>query len=253
MKREWMTIIEHDKIARHTYRLVLKGEMVHRVKEPGQFVHIQVSKDFYLRRPVSISDIHVESGTVTLLYKVMGKGTDAMTEKKVGEELDVLGPGGQGFPIDEIETKQALLVGGGIGVPPLYYLAKQLNEKGIQVTSILGFQSAEDAFLTDNFEALGDLYVTTNDGTLGHKGLVTDLFPHVQGTFDTYFTCGPTVMLKAVANELSDIPGYISMEERMGCGIGACFACVVPSKDEKGYRRICCDGPVFDAKEVVLP
>lgn len=226
--------------------------MVGEVSEPGQFVHIQVSEDFYLRRPVSISDIDKENKTMTLLYKVMGKGTDAMTEKKVAEKVDVLGPGGQGFPIAKINTKQALLVGGGIGVPPLYYLGKLLEKKGVQVTSILGFRSAEDAFLVDEFEALGDVYVTTNDGTLGHQGLVTDLFPQVKGSFDTYFTCGPTVMLKAVANELSGVPGYISMEERMGCGIGACFACVVPSNDEKGYRRICCDGPVFDAKEVVL-
>ncbi|MGI8315054.1 dihydroorotate dehydrogenase electron transfer subunit [Halobacillus mangrovi] len=252
MRREWMTIIEHQEIAKQTYRLVLEGEMVCDVSEPGQFVHIQISKDYYLRRPVSISDIDMENKTMTLLYKVMGKGTDAMTEKKVAEKVDVLGPGGQGFPINKINTKQALLVGGGIGVPPLYYLAKQLEKDGVQVTSILGFQSAEEAFLVDEFESIGDVYVTTNDGTLGHQGLVTDLFPHVKGRFDTYFTCGPTVMLKAVASELSDVPGYISMEERMGCGIGACFACVVPSNDEKGYRRICCDGPVFDAKEVVL-
>ena len=252
MKREWMTILHHKEIARETYQLVLQGDIVSDVSDPGQFVHIQVSQDYYLRRPVSISNINPEERTMTLLYKVMGQGTDALTRKFVGEKLDVLGPGGQGFPVDSVETKHALLVGGGIGVPPLYYLAKRLRDRGVEVTSILGFQSEADAFLTEEFRELGDVYVTTNDGSFGHHGLVTDLFPELEGTFDTYFTCGPTVMLKAVSEHLSHVPGYISMEERMGCGIGACFACVVPAHDEKGYRRICCDGPVFNASEVVL-
>ncbi|WJE17399.1 dihydroorotate dehydrogenase electron transfer subunit [Halobacillus sp. ACCC02827] len=252
MKRALMNIIGHTKIAKDTYRLLLKGDIVHDIKAPGQFVHIQVDERFYLRRPVSISDMDVKEETIMLLYKVMGKGTDALTTKKVGEDLDVLGPGGSGFPAQNLGIRHALLVGGGIGVPPLYNLAKQLKADGVEVTSVLGFQSAEDTFLTEAFAEFGDVHITTNDGSLGTKGFVTDVLPSVEESCDMYFTCGPTVMLKAVKKQLDHKPGYISMEERMGCGIGACFACVVEANDEKGYRRICCDGPVFDAKEVVL-
>ncbi|SFG23303.1 dihydroorotate oxidase B, electron transfer subunit [Halobacillus alkaliphilus] len=253
MRREWMEIVDHSAVAKDTYRMVLKGQIAEEVEDPGQFVHIQVSDRFFLRRPVSIADVHPDKNEITLLYKVLGDGTQALTEKRTGDKLDVLGPGGQGFPIEK-DVREALIVGGGIGVPPLYYLAKQLVEQGIKVTTVLGFRSKEEAFLIDEFKALGALYVTTDDGSLGEKGLVTDRTDELRGSFDTYFSCGPTVMLKAIANQLEDVRGYISMEERMGCGIGACFACVVhtPEDDEKGYRRVCCDGPVFKAKEVVL-
>ncbi|MCA0969342.1 dihydroorotate dehydrogenase electron transfer subunit [Halobacillus litoralis] len=247
MRREWMTITEHEEIARATFRMVLKGQIATEVREPGQFVHIQVSEKFYLRRPVSIAE--VKEDTVTLLYKVMGDGTEALTKKHVGDQVDVLGPAGNGFPLDVREGAHALLVGGGIGVPPLYQLAKQLRRQGVRVTAVLGFQSGAEAFFTKEFTELGDVRVATNDGTLGHQGLVTDV---LDGEFDTYFACGPTGMLRAVSEKMEGVPGYLSMEERMGCGIGACLACVVPSNDEKGYRRICCDGPVFNAKEVVL-
>ncbi|WP_226578566.1 dihydroorotate dehydrogenase electron transfer subunit [Halobacillus litoralis] len=252
MKREFMKILEHTSIANDTYRLLLEGEMVQDIVDPGQFVHVQISDDFYLRRPVSICDYNRSEGTMTLLYKVMGKGTDALTKKEAGGFLDVLGPGGQGFPLPGDEQTHALLIGGGIGVPPLYNLAKQLNDKGIRVTSVLGFQTKADAFLIEEFESFGEVYVSTNDGTLGTKGFVTDVLSQLESVHDTYYACGPTVMLKAVMDQLEEVPGYISMEERMGCGIGACFACVIESRDDKGYKRICCDGPVFDAKEVVL-
>lgn len=251
MNRESMTILIHESIARDTYRLVLKGKLVDHIENPGQFVHVLID-GFYLRRPVSIADYDRKDGTVTLLYKILGEGTGALSKKKVGDQLDVLGPGGQGFPLQSIDTKQALIIGGGIGVPPLYSLAKHLHKQGVTIISVLGFQSADDSFLLKEFEELGELYIATDDGSLGRKGLVTDLLSELEGTFDTYFTCGPTPMLKAVSERLSDMPGYISMEERMGCGIGACFACVVESNDQKGYRRICCDGPVFRAEEVVL-
>ncbi|SFJ93988.1 dihydroorotate dehydrogenase electron transfer subunit [Halobacillus dabanensis] len=251
MNRESMTILHHERIAKDTYQLVLKGKLVDQIEDPGQFVHLLID-GFYLRRPVSIADYDKSSGTVTLLYKVLGEGTKALTRKSVGEQLDVLGPGGQGFPLKSIQTQRALIIGGGIGIPPLYSLAKHLHNQGVTIISVLGFQSMDDAFLVDEFEKFGEVYITTDDGSLGRKGLVTDPLSELEGTFDTYFTCGPTPMLKAVSERLSDIPGYISMEERMGCGIGACFACVVESPDKKGYRRICCDGPVFRSEEVVL-
>ncbi|MCA0983543.1 dihydroorotate dehydrogenase electron transfer subunit [Halobacillus yeomjeoni] len=254
MRREWMKVIEHKSIARDTYQLILKGDLIEEVDEPGKFVHIQINPEFFLRRPVSIADVDFHEQTLTLLYKVMGKGTDALTEKRVGDQLDVLGPGGRGFPVASLESKHALIIGGGIGVPPLYYLAKNLVERGIKVTSVLGFRSEADVFYEDEFRELGEVTVVTNDGSYGEKGLVTDVLPNLEPTIDTYFSCGPGVMLKAVTEHLPHLPGYISMEERMGCGIGACFACVVPTPDmdEKGYRRICCDGPVFKAEEVVL-
>ncbi|WP_163530455.1 dihydroorotate dehydrogenase electron transfer subunit [Halobacillus ihumii] len=254
MQREWMTIMTHQSIASQTYLLELQGSLPQFVETPGQFVHIQVSDDYFLRRPVSIADVDEEKGTFTLLYKVMGKGTAALTQKQAGEKLDVLGPSGTGFPIEELTTEKALLIGGGIGVPPLYYLAKNLKERGIEVTSVLGFRSSDDAFYIDKFQELGEVHVATNDGSLGTRGFVTDVIPQVV-SYDTYFSCGPTVMLKGVKEQLKDVPGYISIEERMGCGVGACFACVVECADEedaKGYRKICSDGPVFRPEEVIL-
>ncbi|REJ10844.1 dihydroorotate dehydrogenase electron transfer subunit [Halobacillus trueperi] len=251
MKNECMTILKHEKVARDTHLLVLEGNLVHDIMDPGQFVHIRID-GFYLRRPVSIADYDPAKETMTLIYKVMGDGTKALTNRRIGEQLDVLGPGGQGFPTSQIHADHALIIGGGIGVPPLYSTAKKLKENGVAVTSILGFRSREDAFLLDEFRALGAVHVTTEDGSLGRNGRVTDALPCVKEDYQHYLSCGPTVMLKAVADHLPDKEGYLSMEERMGCGIGACFACVVESKDEKGYKRICCDGPVFKAEEVVL-
>ncbi|WP_305852457.1 dihydroorotate dehydrogenase electron transfer subunit [Halobacillus salinarum] len=253
MQREWMRIVKHTEVARDTYQLILNGDVAQHVREPGQFVHVQVSQEYFLRRPVSIADVNQDESTITLLYKVMGKGTNALTGKKAGDFIDVLGPGGKGFPLHDLNTQQALLIGGGIGVPPLHYLGKKLKEKGVQVTSVLGFQTKEDAFYVEKFKELGKVFVTTNDGSLGTKGFVTNVLPDLKDRIDTFFSCGPTVMLRAVKEEMCDVPGYISIEERMGCGIGACFACVVESNDDQGYRKICCDGPVFRPDEVILP
>ncbi|WP_181348868.1 dihydroorotate dehydrogenase electron transfer subunit [Thalassobacillus sp. CUG 92003] len=252
MKQELMTIMEHSTVAKDTYMLVIQGESVAPPIDPGQFVHVLVSRDFFLRRPLSIADVNFANGTLTLLYKELGKGTQALSLKQVGETLDVLGPGGQGFPVESLNIEKALLVGGGIGVPPLYYLAKQLTDKGVAVESVLGFQTKEDVFYEEHFRALGEVRVMTNDGSRGDKGFVTDGLPEGEEAFDMYFSCGPAVMLKAVSDQLASYPGYISIEERMGCGIGACFACVVPADSGKGYKKICRDGPVFRPEEVIL-
>ncbi|MFD1018109.1 dihydroorotate dehydrogenase electron transfer subunit [Thalassobacillus hwangdonensis] len=254
MQREWMTITVHERIAEDTYQMVLKGETAEAEIQPGQFLHIHIGDAFYLRRPISIADVDPVAGTMTILYKVLGDGTEALTKKQPGDRIDVLGPGGNGFPVDNLQIDRALLIGGGIGVPPLYYLARQLKAQGIEVTAVLGFQNKESVFFEEAFSQIGDVHVTTNDGSYGHHGFVTDLLPGLKGTFDTYFSCGPSIMLKAVSTALKDESGYISIEERMGCGIGACFACVVPcaEEDEKGYRKICSDGPVFRPEEVVL-
>ncbi|SEB17558.1 dihydroorotate dehydrogenase electron transfer subunit [Thalassobacillus cyri] len=254
MIREDMEILSHELVADKTYKMTLKGDMPSHVIQPGQFVHILIDSSDSLRRPISIADVDLTSGTLTILYKVLGKGTASMAEKPVGEHLDVLGPGGNGYPIEEVSASRALLVGGGIGVPPLYYLAKQLKEKGIDVTTVLGFQHADAVFFEDEFRELGEVIVATNDGSYGSKGFVTDILPSLDGRFDTYFSCGPAVMLKAVSETLDDFDGYLSIEERLGCGVGACFACVVPAPegDAKGYRKICRDGPVFRTGEVIL-
>ncbi|WP_082234235.1 dihydroorotate dehydrogenase electron transfer subunit [Halobacillus massiliensis] len=253
MIREWMTIVNHQRIAHQTYLMEIEGEIASMVETPGQFVHIQISDSFFLRRPVSIADVSPVKGTITILYKVLGEGTEALTTKLPGEKIDIVGPGGKGFPVDEVEKGHALLIGGGIGIPPLYYLAKQLKAKGHHITSVLGYRSEEDLFYVREFEELGEVRITTNDGSAGIKGFVTDALPDLNSV-DCYFTCGPTVMLKNVKKELTGKPGYISIEERMGCGIGACFACVMetPCNSEKDYVKVCSDGPVFRPEEVIL-
>ncbi|MCP3026184.1 dihydroorotate dehydrogenase electron transfer subunit [Halobacillus sp. A5] len=253
MIREWMRIVNHQEIAEKTYLIELEGEISTLVKRPGQFVHVQISEQYFLRRPVSIADVSPVKGTITLLYKVMGDGTEALTYKQSGQSLDIVGPGGNGFPVHQQRGEQALLVGGGIGIPPLYYLAKQLTAKGVSVKSVLGYRSESDLFYVDEFQSLGEVQITTNDGSVGEQGFVTDALPPLN-SIDYYYTCGPTIMLKKVKEELINVPGYISIEERMGCGIGACFACVLETSEScgKGYVRVCSDGPVFRPEEVIL-
>ncbi|MFG6118178.1 dihydroorotate dehydrogenase electron transfer subunit [Thalassobacillus sp. B23F22_16] len=254
MIREEMEITSHERLAEDTYRMILQGDLPAEIKQPGQFVHILIDQSDSLRRPISIADANPAKGTLTILYKILGKGTAALSKMQSGDHLDVLGPGGNGFPIASITAERALLVGGGIGVPPLYYLAKQLKEKGIEVTTVLGFQHEASVFFEEEFRELGEVFVTTNDGSYGNKGFVTEILPALEGRFDTYFSCGPAVMLKAVSEKLDGYEGYLSIEERLGCGVGACFACVVqaPEGDPKGYRKICYDGPVFHTGEVIL-
>lgn len=235
-------------IADKTVEMILQNKFIAANAQPGQFLHIAVA-GHTLRRPISIADINRDQHTVTILFKIVGSGTTALATLGPGMLLDVLGPLGNGFPIEK--QTSALLIGGGIGVPPLYHLGKTLQNEGVKVTSILGFQTKNNVFYEDKFKALGDVYIVTDDGTYGSEGLVTDLIPKV-GAFDYYYSCGPIPMLKAVQHSIPDKPGYISLEERMGCGVGACFACVVPADNSAGYAKICQHGPVFSSSEVVL-
>ncbi len=256
MKREHMTVVRHEQIAKNIYEITLSGHLVEEMNAPGQFVHVKVTPQAnpLLRRPLSLCRIDQDASECTLIYRKEGIGTTLLSEKRPGETVDVLGPLGNGFPLDAVEKGQrALLVGGGIGVPPLYELAKQLVEKGVIVTNVLGFQTKDAVFYEQEFSMFGETYVATVDGSYGMKGFVTDVIDQRDISFDVLYACGPKPMLKALEQAFPHKEVYLSLEERMGCGIGACFACVCRVPDsETAYKKVCSDGPVFKAGEVVL-
>jgi dihydroorotate dehydrogenase electron transfer subunit len=256
MKREHMTVVRHEQIAKNIYEITLSGHLVEEMNAPGQFVHVKVTPQAnpLLRRPLSLCRIDQDASECTLIYRKEGIGTTLLSEKRPGETVDVLGPLGNGFPLDAVEKGQrALLVGGGIGVPPLYELAKQLVEKGVIVTNVLGFQTKDAVFYEQEFSMFGETYVATVDGSYGMKGFVTDVIDQRGISFDVLYACGPKPMLKALEQAFPHKEVYLSLEERMGCGIGACFACVCRVPDsETAYKKVCSDGPVFKAGEVVL-
>lgn len=207
---------------------------------PGQFVEIAVPGQ-YLRRPISVCD--VEDDVLTIIYKVVGEGTDKMSRMHVGEQLDILTCLGRGYDMSVLRPdEKALLIGGGVGVPPLYYLAKSLQGR---CRVILGFNTRSEVFYEDEFRALGcEVIVTTADGSYGTQGFVTD----ASAPDDAYYyCCGPLPMIRAVVNRWG-VNGQISMEERMGCGFGICVGCTIETRD--GYKRVCKDGPVFPAEVI---
>lgn len=259
IKNELCTIISHKEIAENIYELILQGELSYSMNEPGQFVHVKVSSGYdpLLRRPISIANIDQEQKQFTLIYRKEGRGTTILSTKQIGDTVDVLGPLGHGFPVEEVNPGEtALLVGGGIGVPPLYELSQRLVERGVNVVHVLGFQTKSALFYEEAFSKLGPTFVATVDGTHGQKGFVTDVIEGEGITFDTLYSCGPTPMLKALEGKYAkQNKVYLSLEERMGCGIGACFACVCHTADDPNgftYKKVCTDGPVFKAGEVVL-
>ena len=229
------------------YHLRLAGD-TRAVTKPGQFVQIQLP-GFYLRRPISICDWQVgEEGTLDLIYKVVGHGTEAMTELKPGAELDLLVGLGNGFDVTG-EDKAPLLIGGGVGVPPMYGLCKELIAAGKKPSVVLGFNTQSEVFWKDEFEALGvNVTVTTVDGSMGVKGFVTAA---MNDGFDYVYTCGPEPMFKAVYKVLDEkgLSGQFSFEERMACGFGVCMGC--SCKTKYGNKRICKDGPVLVKEEII--
>lgn len=236
------TIISNAKIAKDIYKMILLGD-TKKIIRPGQFINIELTS-FFLRRPISVSDI-TDEGNLVIIYKLLGDGTHYMSTLKDGEVLDVLSGLGNGFDT-EISGDKPLLIGGGVGVPPLYMLAKKLIFEGKTPSVILGFNSADEAFYKEEFENLGcKTLVTTVDGSMGIKGFVTDAFKEID--FNYIFTCGPLPMLEAIYNS-TDIDGQYSFEERMACGIGACMGCTCKTKN--GYKRICKDGPVLKREEI---
>lgn len=242
MKQGIFTVKENRKIAKNTYLMKLVGDTSD-ITASGQFVNIKL-RGFFLRRPISVCDC--EDGVLTIIYKVVGKGTEVMAEMQGGEQLDVLTGLGNGYDLSLCGDKP-LLLGGGAGVPPMYMLCKQLLAMGKSVSVILGFNSAEEVFFEQEFKDLGaDVTVTTADGTVGIKGFVTDAMKTADYTY--FYTCGPEPMLKAV-DRTAVTEGQLSFEERMGCGFGACMGC--SCKTKYGNKRICKDGPVLKREEII--
>ena len=242
MKQSIFKIIENTQLTATVFKMKLQGD-VSEITSPGQFVNIKL-QGLFLRRPISVCDS--ENGILTLIYKVVGKGTQQMSEMTEGEELDVLTGLGNGYNT-EISGEKPVLLGGGVGVPPLYMLAKKLIAEGKKVTVILGFNTKEEIFCEEDFKALGaNVVVATADGSYGVKGFVTDALKDVDYTY--FYTCGPEPMLKALYKATST-SGQFSFEERMGCGFGACMGC--SCKTITGYKRICKDGPVLEKEEIL--
>ncbi|MEZ7171341.1 dihydroorotate dehydrogenase electron transfer subunit [Sporosarcina sp. OR05] len=252
-----MIVKAQRQIAQGIFEMRLTGKLVGEITSPGQFVHVRVADSFepLLRRPISIASICNELNEMTIIYRAEGRGTTMLAKKREGDEVDVLGPLGNGFPVDETAPGEtAILIGGGIGVPPLYELSKQLTAKGVKCVHVLGFQSADVAFYEEEFKQLGDTYIATVDGSLGTGGFVTNVMENLDEEFATYYSCGPMPMLNAVQTAYTGKKGFLSFEQRMGCGIGACFACVCQTTDQtdKAYIKVCSDGPVFPAGVVSI-
>ena len=253
MKQQTFEIQANELLAKSVYRMQLAGDTTGIL--PGQFVNIRVEGQF-LRRPISVCNVTKakgerleakgENGVLTIIYKVVGAGTEAMSQLPVGTQLDVLTVLGNGYDLSKA-GENPLLVGGGVGVPPMYMLARQLREMGKNVRVILGFNTTDEVFYEEEFHALGcDVTVTTVDGSHGVKGFVTNA---LDGKQSYYYTCGPLPMIKALL-QAAGTNGEVSMEERMGCGFGACMGCTIQTT--QGPKRVCKEGPVFPAEELQL-
>ncbi len=242
MKQGIFRITSNEKIARDIFKMTLAGD-TSAITAPGQFVNIKLD-EFFLRRPISVCDCVGEN--LTLIYKTVGRGTERMSRMGAGDELDLLTGLGNGYDT-KISGGNPLLVGGGVGVPPMYMLCKELISEGKNVTVVLGFNSKADVFYEDEFRALGaDVHIATADGTYGTKGFVTDVIKDMQYTF--FYTCGPEPMFRAM-HKIMKTPGQYSFEERMGCGFGACMGC--SCKTLTGNKRICKEGPVMESEEII--
>ncbi len=239
-KQNLYKILKNEKIARDVFKMILQGDTGY-ITAPGQFVNIKLDGKF-LRRPISVCDY--DGDTITIIYKVVGSGTECLSSLSKGETLDVLTGLGNGY--ETVDCKVPLLIGGGVGVPPLYNLCKRLIEKGQSPSVVLGFNTEDEVFYENEFKQLGaNVTVATADGSYGVKGFVTDAFPD---EYDYFYTCGPMPMFKAI-EAVAVTSGQFSFEERMGCGFGACMGC--SCKTKYGSKRICKDGPVLKREEII--
>lgn len=257
-KKEIAAIVSQEKIAQDIYSMWLKTEAAREAK-PGQFISMYTNDGSkLLPRPISICEINREEGSLRVVYRVTGKntGTEEFSRMKPGDGIPVIGPLGNGFPVEKAEGKRVFLIGGGIGVPPILELAKQMNCGKKQI--IVGYRDKE-TFLKNEFEQNGEVYISTEDGSAGTKGNVMDAIRENGLEADIIYACGPTPMLRAIKDYALENGKecYLSLEERMACGIGACLACVCQSKEKDPHsnvnnKRICKDGPVFLASEVEI-
>lgn len=258
-KKEICTVIRQKEIGDGIFSMWIQTENIGKEAKPGEFVSLY-SKDGskLLPRPISLCEIDRENSRLRLVYRVTGAktGTEEFSRLKAGDTIPVIGPLGNGFSVEKAEGKRAFLMGGGIGVPPILELAKQMQCEKKQI--VVGYRNAQ-TFLKEEFEAVGELYISTEDGSVGTKGNVMDAIREQRLEADIIYACGPTPMLRAIKQyaEENGIECYISLEERMACGIGACLACVCKSKEKDAHsnvnnKRICKDGPVFLSTEVEI-
>ena len=240
MKKETLKIIGNERLTHDAFAMTFEGCSY---VKPGSFVELRPD-GFFLARPFGAGDY--ADNKLTIFYRVVGEGTEAMTSLKAGKEISALTGLGNGFRTER--AKRPLLVGGGLGVAPLYYLAKDFAARGIRPTVIAGFRSARDVILRKEFEKVADFIVTTDDGTEGYRGNAVSYLKNNSADYDYYYACGPTVMLKYLTEFA--LNGEVSLEARMGCGFGACMGCSIMTRS--GSKRVCKEGPVFDAAEVIL-
>ena len=259
MKQEIMEITSQRLLAPKIYEMTLKGDLVQQMDVPGQFLHIRVPQnDLLLRRPISVNDIDLEASTCRIIYRVEGDGTRVFSEMKAGDHLDVMGPLGNGFNLSSVHAGDTVyIIGGGIGIPPLYELSKQLKIRGVKPVHFLGYASKELIYYEAEFKALGDTYIATDDGSYGVHGHVGHLLEAMTDRPAAAYACGPNGLLRAVESRFyGEVPDVqLSLESRMACGMGACYACVVHVKDdETGQKslKVCDQGPIFQAGKVVI-
>ena len=255
--KENLTVVSQEEIGKDIFSLWLQTDQMAQYARPGQFLSLYTGNaGKLLPRPISICEIDKETSRIRLVYRVTGKntGTEAFSKMQPGDKIEALGPLGNGFPLEEAEGQKVFLIGGGIGIPPMLETAKQLNA---QKTAVLGYR--DELFLNEEFAKYADVYVATEDGSSGTKGNVLNAIQEKALEADVIFACGPTPMLRALKEyaAANHITCWISMEERMACGIGACLACVCKSKDIDAHsqvhnKRVCKDGPVFLSTEVEL-
>lgn len=242
-KRNKYKINSNQKISKNVYKMILEGDTSY-IKRPGQFINIELD-GFYLRRPISVCD--VDEKTITIIYKIMGNGTEKMSTLQEGLELDVLTGLGNGFE-KKLSGNRPLLIGGGVGTPPMYNLCKELIKENKKPIVVLGFGAEDEIFYEKEFKNLGaEVYISTVDGSYGTKGFVTDVIKNLED-YTYYYACGPKNMLKAVY-DMAKGNGEFSFEERMGCGFGACMGCTCKTKN--GSKRICKDGPILKKEEII--
>ena len=250
--QELCTVREHQQLNATMFALILDAPRISEAAAPGQFVHITCGEGNLLRRPISICQAH--DGMLKIVFVVKGEGTKWLSERKAGDVLDVLGPQGHGFDMSVLGD-HPVFIGGGIGVPPMLQTMQSAKAAGAVPTAILGFRNKDAVILEEDFQAVGTVYTATDDGSYGIHGFVSDVLKEHISEYTCVCCCGPKPMLKALASiaEAADIPCQVSMEERMGCGIGACLVCACSLKGKNGetrYGHVCKDGPVFDSKEV---